>query len=141
MSSSAFPAICRPSHLVQDLAVSLAHKAAQAEAEEAAKVKATKSAEQQAVPGQHGAVHGFLMRKNTDLMISNDIKLKQYQMISNDVNVEHEQWGNLFGKCSTVFLSPHLLVYRGLSLIEKDDLPLQEITFLIFDDGPSFFLL
>ena len=37
---------------VQDLALSLAHKAAQAEAEEAAKVKATKSAEQQAVARQ-----------------------------------------------------------------------------------------
>ena len=42
-----------PLPLRQDLAVSLAHKAAQAEAEEAAKVKAMKSAEQQAVARRH----------------------------------------------------------------------------------------
>ena len=45
----------------QDLAVSLAHKAAQAEAEEAAKLKATKSAEQQAVARQHKNAFCFCM--------------------------------------------------------------------------------
>jgi len=64
----------------QDLAVSLAHKAAQAEAEEAAKVKATKSAEQQAVARQHKNAFCFCI---------------PYGQTYQDLD---KPWGNLFGK-------------------------------------------